>query len=537
MKPFNFIFLSVIILLPLFSISQQFDIVFQQCYGGSEGDSGADIVLIPDSTFMVLSITYSDDGDISYSHGEHDIWVTKTDWQGILLWENTYGGSDTESPQQIENDPTGGHFLLSYTQSNDGDVSGNHGGIDYWVTKIDDLGNLIWQKCLGSSVNDYASQMSIDDSGNVYIIGQSHGNDGDITSPRGFVDYWIVKINNQGTLIWDRSLGGSNADLGKCILCTSDGGYIAGGLTTSEDGDVTCDNTSLMQSDMWIVKLDSANNIQWQSCYGGSESETAYDIKRTQDDGYIIAGVTKSNDGDVSGFHGVPGENFDIWVLKIDSLGIILWERCFGGTKDDGNPEITISEDGEIIINGYTYSNDGDVSGNHSNEVSPDIWLFKLSSEGDLLWQQCFGSSQGEASSGISQISSIEFMIAGGTCKADGSVECDLFHPGSPSDSDLWLFSIIDTVTVNTNESIIDPFTISMYPNPAHDVMYYHIYPPQDNLTLRLYDIYGQKMNTLVFSDNESQVKVGVANYHPGVYVAVLFSNNRIIDRRQFIVN
>jgi hypothetical protein len=103
-------------------------------------------------------------------------------------------------------------------------------------------------------------------------------------------------------------------------------------------------------------------------------------------------------------------------------------------------------------------------------------------------------------------------------------------------DADVWLFQIIDTVTVNSNELKEESFTISLYPNPAHDVMYYHIYPTQENLTLRLYDIYGQKMDELSFSKNESQVNVEVADYHPGVYVAVLFLDNRIIDRRQFVV-
>lgn len=537
MRTYIYLFFSAVFLFPLFAISQQFDIEFQHCFGGSEGEVGIDIKLLPDSSFIILSLTNSTDGDISFLHGGYDFWMVKTDWYGNLMWEKTFGGSDTDSPYQIEIAPDGGFYLLGGTQSNDGDVSGNHGSLDYWVIKTDDSGNLIWQKCLGSSVLDWASQMSIDDSGNIYVIGQSHGVDGNISNPRGFIDYWIVKLNSEGSLIWDKSLGGSNADLGISILCTDDGGYIVGGQSTSEDGDVICENTSLMQADMWIVKLDSLNTIQWQACYGGSESETANDIIRTQDGGYIIAGTTKSNDGEVTGFHGVSGESFDIWVLKIDSLGNIQWEQCFGGTRDEGNPEITISEDGGFIINGYTFSNDGDVSGNHSNEVSPDIWLFKLSSEGNLLWQQCFGSSQAEASAGISQISSLEFMIAGGTCKADGSVECDLFHPGSPSDSDLWLFKIVDTVTVNTNEFVIDRFTISMYPNPSRDAMYYHIYPPQDNLTLRLYDIYGQKMDELSFSKNDSQVKVEVVDYHPGVYIAVLFSDNSIIDRRQFIVN
>jgi hypothetical protein len=429
----------------------------------------------------------------------------------------------------------GDFVMFGDTQSNNGDVSGNHGGFDYWVVKTNDQGNLLWQRCLGSSVNDLALQMKLDDDDNIYVIGESFGNDGDITVPCNLTDFWIVKLSPNGDLLWDRTLGGSNLETGICILPTSDGGYIAGGYTTSNDGDVSCTEPSLDQSDAWIVKLDSNNNIEWDQCYGGSFNETTTDIIATDDGGYIFVGGTNSNDGDVSGFHGVPGGDRDIWVWKTDGWGNLEWQKCLGGSLDEGRGEITDAGNDEYIINAYTDSNDGDVSGNHSNPGYPDIWIVKIDIEGELLWQQCFGSSGSEAASGICIINEIELMVAGGTGEADGSVDCDLY-PGAMNYADLWFFKIIDTVSVYTNEHNIDQLTISVYPNPAKSVMYYYVYPLRDNLTLRLYDIYGQKMDECSFPINESQVKIEVSDYHPGVYVAVLFSNNRIIDRRQFIV-
>lgn len=516
--------------------SQRFEIEFQQCYGGSDGESGTNIYMLPDSSFIIFGSTSSNDGTVSLNHGGNDFWLLKTDNSGVLIWEKTFGGSDTENRRNMKITSEGNFVLFGYTYSNNGDVSGNHGGADYWVMKSDSQGNLIWQRCLGSSVNDIALQMRLDDEDNIYVIGESYGKDGDITVPCNLTDFWIVKLSPDGDLLWDRTLGGSYLETGICILPTSDGGYIAGGYTSSNDGDVSCTEPGLDQSDAWIVKLDSNNNIEWDQCYGGSFNETTTDIIATEDGGYIFVGGTNSNDGDVGGFHGTPGgEEYDIWVWKTDGWGNLEWQKCLGGSFDEGRGEITYAGNGEYIIDGYTKSDDGDVSGNHSTPGYSDIWILKIDSVGELLWQQCFGSSGSEASSGICIINEIELMVTGGSGETDGSVDCDLY-PGAMNYADLWIFKIVDTVSVYSNEYTIDQLMISVYPNPANDVLYYHVYPPQDKLSLRIFDIYGQRINDLFLSKYETQVTIEVADYHPGVYVAVLFSNNRIIDRRQFIV-
>ena len=534
MKPV--IFLVMICAIFISSYSQQFDIEFQQCYGGSDGEGGADVIMMPDSSFILFGLTTSNDGDISYNHGEGDFWLVKTDKYENLVWEKTYGGSDSELPENMAVTSNGFFILFGETESNNGDVSGNHGGIDYWVVKTDSLGNLLWQRCLGSSVNDLSLQMRLDDEDNIYVIGESHGDDGDITEPCDFIDYWIVKLNTNGDLLWDRTLGGTYIDWGITILPTSDGGYIAGGYTTSTDGDVSCTNPTIMHSDAWIVKLDSLNNIEWNHCYGGSNNETANDIIATEDNGYLIAGSTNSNDGDVSGFHGTPGgEEHDIWVWKIDSIGNLEWQRCLGGTKDEGRAELTYFGDGEYIINGYTDSNDGDVSGNHSIHYG-DIWLLKIDNTGDLIWQQCFGSSEGEASSGIYIMNDLEIMVVGGVKKSDGSVECELFHPGLPYDGDMWIFKIFDTVSVYSPEYMIDPTRILMYPNPAEDLIYYFAQPVNSHLSLFVYDIYGRKMGEFELSENQNQIGIDVSKYPEGVYVAVLQNEKSLIRKDKFVV-
>jgi len=516
------------------SFSQRFAIEWQQCYGGSGGDGGEELILLAYSTYMILGGSGSDDGDISFAHGEYDIWLVKTDWYGNLLWEKTIGGSDDDSPLNFYLTPEGNYIISCGTFSNDGDISGNHGGRDYWVAKTDSLGNIIWQRCLGSSVNDYSEQMVVDDMGNIYVIGGSHGDDGDITDPHGFVDFWIVKLNQDGELLWDRSLGGTITDWGQCISPTPDGGYIVGGLTDSPDGDVECENTNIGQFDMWIVKLDSLNNIQWQQCYGGSELDNAIDIKITDDGGYIIAGITKSNDGDVSGFHGIAGESADLWIVKIDSLGTIEWQRCLGGTENEGNPKIYLTEDQEYLISGYAFSNNGDVSGNHSNPgYFADIWLLKLSEEGELLWQQCFGSWGGEATAGVCIISDTELMLAGGASHPSGSVECDLFAPGPPSDSDLWMFKIVDTVSVQIPENKMDHFNINVFPNPAQSFITFELPEQYRNCMLEIIDVYGNILISTVISN--SKELIDIQTLKTGVYFYQVMKDG-IVQTGRFLV-
>jgi len=517
--------------------AQRYAMQFQQCYGGSDHDGIVDFCILEDSSYMLLAITYSFDGDISFLHGKSDFWLLHVDQMGALIWEKTIGGSDYDNPKSISITSNGDLLIFGHTFSNDGDVTGNHGGSDLWVARTDISGNLIWQKCIGSSVSDFASMMLVDSLDNIYTIGYSHGNDGDITENNGLTDYWVAKLDSEGNLIRQRSLGGESPDHGKCISFTPDGGSIIGGYAMSNYGDVECDGPAPTEGDIWIIKLDSLFNIQWKKCYGGSYHESITDIQVFEDGGYLLCGNTNSNDGDITGFHGEPGGDYhDIWVIKIDSIGSIDWQRCLGGTKRESITGSTESLNGEYIITGETSSHNGDVYGNHSIYPFSDIWLVGLDNDGSLLWQQCFGSSNTNGASHTFFLNDLEVFTSGSARSSDGSVDCDIFHPGPPADADVWLFQIIDTVTVNSNELNEESFTISLYPNPAHDVLYYHIYPAQDNLTLRLYDIYGQKMDECSFAKNETQVNFEVSDYHTGVYVAVLFSNNKIIDRRQFVV-
>ena len=130
-----------------------------------------------------------------------------------------------------------------------------------------------------------------------------------------FYDGWVVKLDKNGDTLWQKKLGGSGEDVGNAVTAAPNGTYVMAGSTISSDGDVSSHNGG---DDVWIVKLDGNGNILWQKTFGGSQVEAASSIVSTSDGGFIVAGYTYSNDGDVSGNHGSGLNPVDAWIIKLD---------------------------------------------------------------------------------------------------------------------------------------------------------------------------------------------------------------------------
>ena len=177
------------------------------------------------------------------------------------------------------------------------------------------------------------------------------------------------------------------------IVSTPDGGFIVAGHTNSNDGDVSGKHGSGLKVDAWIIKLDKDGNKQWQKCLGGSEQDYAASIVASNDGGYVMAGYTLSNDGDVSGNYG----DYDVWAVKLSGNGDLLWQKALGGSGEDIASSITLAQDGYVIA-ARTASNDGDVSGNHGAQ---DAWIIKIDATGNLVWQQTYGGSKGDGGRSI----------------------------------------------------------------------------------------------------------------------------------------
>lgn len=342
---------------------------WQTCLGDTMQDIAYSIQQTTDGGFIVAGKTQSNHGQVTGNHGDFDYWVVKLDVSGNIQWQKCLGGTVDDEAYCIQQTNDGGYIVAGWTHSNDGDITGSIGGFDYWIVKLDNSGNIQWQKCLGGTSNDWGYYVNQTTDGGFFVAGYTASNNINVTGNHGNFDYWVLKLDSSGNIIWQKCLGGTNSDYMYYARQNFDGGFILIGSSESNNGDVTGNHGN---GDFWAVKLDSVGNIKWQKCLGGSSFDIPNSIQQTSDDGFIIAGATYSNDGDVTGNHG----SYDYWVVKLDSSGTLEWQKCLGGTGMEWGQSLKQTNDEGIIVAGYAASNDGDVLGNHGGD---DFWVTKLS--------------------------------------------------------------------------------------------------------------------------------------------------------------
>jgi hypothetical protein len=472
-----FIGINCFLLFPLTTTAQEIE--WEGNYGGSLDDKAYSVQATDDGGYIMAGYSRSDDGDVSGHNGGTDFWVVKLDGSGSIEWEESYGGSFGEQANSIQPTDDGGYVVVGLSASSDGDVSENNGNLDYWVVKLDGSGNIEWEENYGGSGEDEATSIQATDDGGYIVAGQSNSNDGDVSGNNGEWDYWVVKLDDSGSIEWEGSYGGSDWDKATSIQATDDGGYIVVGESNSSDGDVF-ENNGL--DDIWVIKLDSSGNIEWEGNYGGSFDEIAHSIQTTGDGGYIMAGSSSSNDGDVSEKLG----NSHYWIVKLDSSGNIGWEESYGGSNGNVAESIQATDDGGYIVAGQSNSNDGDVSGNNGGF---DYWVVKLDSSGNIEWEGSYGGSDWDRAYSIQATDMGDYIVAGYSSSSDGDVS------GNNGEQDYWIVKLSgnssnsgDTTppaspTNLSVQQIDDYIDLSWDVNPEDDLAGYNVYRSEFSFT------------------------------------------------------
>jgi hypothetical protein len=431
------------LLFPYFLVGQDLKIKWQNCIGGSSEDIISDIKAIPGG-YLLAGGTLSNDGDISYNHGNSDAWLIKLDSTGNLIWEKTYGGSEGDGWGIIIPTPDNKYYLVGASGSSDGDISYDPypGSNDVWVTKIDSIGEIIWEKIIGGEKIDLMQAGTLTIDGGIAIFGWTGSQTGDVSVNYGYYDMWLVKLDSNGEIEWDKSYGTDDFDWGIDIIQTSDDGFLIGGSSTiGSGGNLICDPFNY-NAECILLKLDSRGNIEWQNCYGGSVNDGINAFLELKD-GYLISAYGESEDGDLegSGWHG----GADIWVIKTDFFGNIIWQKCYGGSNYESALNIFSTADNGFVLIGATESQNGDITNNHSiSEYDNDIWFIKIDSVGEIINQKCFG--------GIGN----EFIYSSAVQKGDNNYVIAAYTDWGPSydvactphggqyDEDWWVFEIKD---------------------------------------------------------------------------------------------
>jgi hypothetical protein len=336
-----------------------------------------------------------------------------------IQWQHTYGGSHVEIGRFITATNDGGYITCNSTSSNDGDVTGFQGGSDVWVIKLDADGTMEWERCYGGSNVESDWWMVLEAPGGGYLIaGGTNSSDGDVSCPASGYRMWLARIGPGGELLWDLCPAGPEISGAAAITHAHDGGWMVCGGSWTQAG-AGCGQGN---NDLWMGHVSDAGELLWSRCHGGSLSDAGRSINPTSDGGYIVSGVTRSNDGDLTGINPYwtpPSPTTTGWVMKISGTGEILWQHCYGGSAHDQLYKASEAADGSYWIAGTTPSNDGDVSGNHGGD---DVWVLRLDASGELLAQRCLGGGGSEGTPDLSLLSNGHALVAVNTNSTDGDI-------------------------------------------------------------------------------------------------------------------
>jgi hypothetical protein len=240
---------------------------FNNNLGSYQYDTASDVIQCPDGGYLISGFNVHPEygGYLNYvftPKGGQDIWVVKVDSLGNYIWSKNYGGSGTEWPGKLLKTLDGGYLITGTTDSNNLDVSNNHGGMDIWIVKINSIGDILWQKTYGGTNDDSISDIFQSNDGNYVFSSSTKSNNGDVLFNHGNnkSDSWLVKIDQTGMIIWQKTIGGTGTDDPNSIIQTIDGGYALTGSTNSTDGDIIGYH-SLYQTplDIYIIKLSQDN--------------------------------------------------------------------------------------------------------------------------------------------------------------------------------------------------------------------------------------------------------------------------------------
>jgi len=262
-------------------------------------------------------------------------------------WERKYGEPGHDWGEAVEQTEDGGFIIAGVTDRISSSVAGSG---DLYLIKTDKNGSKIWDINLGESGSDCGRSVQQTSDGG-YIV-------------TGLLDdkyLWLIKFDGNGSKLWETTFAGAGRAEGYCIQPITEGGYIVTGLTASLSGN--------LNEDLLLIKYDERGNKLWDKSYGGSDRDWGESIQRTEDGGFIIAGVTYSS----------GGGGGDIWLFRTDRNGTVLWDRTYGDAARAEGRSVQLTDDGGYIIAGLTESSEAGYE---------DLWLIKTDETGGIAKEE-----------------------------------------------------------------------------------------------------------------------------------------------------
>lgn len=391
----------------------QFDIEWDKTIGGSGWEELNAITTTSDGGYLFAGTTFSNEShDVTHpSFGGGDFWIVKTDEQGNIQWNKRYGGDGWDRVWDVQETLDGGFIVGGETDSSQpGNLTDVTAGVtDYLVTKLYPNGDLEWSRAYGGSGSDTLFGVWQLQNEDFILAGFSNSEPNSISGVgertaelRGKADFWVLRVNKFGDVIWDESYGGDEREqLFYLTMNSTNTGMLLGG--SSESG-ISGNKTDFLRglNDMWLVQIDFDGNIDWQKTYGGNGEETIQEILIMRDGGYLLMGQSSSTD--VLWEKKSPNYgHWDYWVVKVDQNGVLEWENTYGGSATDLAYTAYQNCFGNVLLAGVSGSPSSSISG-VGNRTSPligdvanDCWLLYLTETGDIIWDHAVGGGNIEA--------------------------------------------------------------------------------------------------------------------------------------------
>jgi len=520
----------------MFNVSFSQNIQWQNTIGGSDVDLLWSVNQTLDSGYILGGMSNSNiSGDkLENSLGIFDFWVIKLDGVGNTQWQNTIGGDGYEWLYSVNNTTDGGYILGGISKSNiSGDKTENNlGGSDYWVVKLNAAGSIQWQNTIGGSSVDALNSIQQTVDGGYILGGTSASNiSGDKTeNSLGLVDYWVIKLDSLGNIQWQNTIGGSLNDHLMSIQQTISGDYILGGFSESNISGDKSEN-SLGDADYWVVKLDTSGNTQWQNTIGGDTIDELRSIQQTLDGGYILGGSSLSNISGDKTENSLGG--YDYWIVKLDSVGNIQWQNTIGGNSYEQLFKVKQASDSGFFLGGYSFSNiSGDKTEN--NLGGSDFWIIKMDSIGNIQWQNTIGGSLWDALISLDATNDNNYILGG---ISDSDISFDKTE-NCLGDYDYWVVKINDTTLTTSLPQLpqLPNYPITLSPNPADELIVIG-YQFNKGDVIRLTDVLGKTVFTKTFSSPPSALRLPVTAFPNGIYFLSLQSEKKAFHQKLVIAH
>jgi len=501
------IFKILFIVLVALNVHSQ-EILWEKTLGGAHAEFLNDAIATPDYGFIVAGSTLSKKAGKSNKKnaGDFDYYIAKLSEYGKLEHSTTFGGSGTDQLQSIYRTHDGGSILVGTSNS---PISGdktvpNLGQMDIWLVKLDINGNLEWQKALGGLGMDKA-ELVINTQDGGYLIGGSSASSNyknttytnkDLIykseNSRGNLDYWLVKLKQDGSLAWQKTLGGKYVDELRSVLELPEGGFIVGGVSNSpQSKDKNADSKGF--NDWWILRLDKDGNEEWQTEYATEGDDQLYSIVLTQDNHILVGG----NIGNLSSKGSQT--NSDFFVLKLNLDGDEVWNKTFDIGTQDIMTNLVQNKDGSFLISGYVTTNGKSIG---KEEGVEDYMLIKIDQNGEKKWQKSVGSKQKEVLKHSIETRDGGYVLLGTRIKKGGK-----------NNSNFWIVKLKDLDKEETVKKLLEAM-----PNPARDYTTVVLGYKYEKGTVLLYDINGRLIRQNEIKGSR-MIPVNMQNLSMGVYI------------------